>query len=527
MHTGFGYDDRGFLNQETISHGGQTYSQRTLYRDDRDRITAFQKGSDASVNPMENGHGDRFRYDDEGQLVEAWYGASDPANSGAGNWRYDGFNYDALGNRAGNNFLANHGPMTFTRKDNGLNQYRAWMPFSITNYDDDIGLPWGAPAAANGVLMQDGNITAGYNALNQPMMLASNALAPNWMFFGYDPLGRCVKRWVGPLTATGGVPGPDSNPATYLYYDGWSLIQEGPNASTISQVYMLGNQVDDIVADFSVANNQWMYHHADARGHCVLLTDRDGVLAEQYEYDAFGQPYFFDASGGQTATGHSAFGNRFLFTGREYLSDLKLYDYRARMYQPELGRFMQPDPKEFGAGDYNLYRYCHNDPVNRSDPSGLETLTRPEIDEQVGNRVAEVPRVLSQMLSNLAETYEQYVAQPFFHTFGFPLEQAAPQLAEMSALRSLSAARGTTNSSVNVAAHGMRHLPEGMRETVSKAIQRDLARRGAPEVGKSVQRTIKVGGQEVSYRARTLEGGKTNVGTAIPGKFKRDITKGE
>src|SRR5205085_2267622 len=24
-----------------------------------------------------------------------------------------------------------------------------------------------------------------------------------------------------------------------------------------------------------------------------------------------------------------------------------------------------------GAGDYNLYRYCHNDPVNRSDPTGL------------------------------------------------------------------------------------------------------------------------------------------------------------
>ena len=41
------------------------------------------------------------------------------------------------------------------------------------------------------------------------------------------------------------------------------------------------------------------------------------------------------------------------------------------MYQPELGRFLQPDPKEFAAGDYNLYRYCHNDPVNRSDPFGL------------------------------------------------------------------------------------------------------------------------------------------------------------
>jgi uncharacterized protein RhaS with RHS repeats len=27
--------------------------------------------------------------------------------------------------------------------------------------------------------------------------------------------------------------------------------------------------------------------------------------------------------------------------------------------------------KEFAAGDYNLYRYCHNDPVNKSDPDGL------------------------------------------------------------------------------------------------------------------------------------------------------------
>jgi hypothetical protein len=40
------------------------------------------------------------------------------------------------------------------------------------------------------------------------------------------------------------------------------------------------------------------------------------------------------------------------------------------MYQPELGRFLQPDPKHFAAGDYNLYRYCHNDPVNKSDPTG-------------------------------------------------------------------------------------------------------------------------------------------------------------
>src|SRR2546423_3620819 len=104
------------------------------------------------------------------------------------------------------------------------------------------------------------------------MLMTSAATGGNWMFFGYDPLGRCVKRWVAPSPSDGSlVPPADSNPATYFYYDGTSLIQEGPSASTISQVYMLGNHVDDIVADFAVTNNQWMYHHADSRGHAMFL----------------------------------------------------------------------------------------------------------------------------------------------------------------------------------------------------------------------------------------------------------------
>jgi RHS repeat-associated protein len=366
--TAFGYDGRGMISSvQHKKNNGQNLSDRTYYRDTRDRIYAFKKSTSNSLNPMEDGKGDRFRYDEEGQLVEAWYNATDPANSGAGNSRYDGFNYDALGNRRGANFIANRGPMDFTRKDNGLNQYRAWWPFSFTNYDDDLA-GWGAPAEANGVLMQDGNITAGYNALNQPMMINAPAYNGNWMFFGFDPLGRCVKRWVGALY-NGGVPPPDSNPATYFYYEGWNLIQEGPGASNASRNYVHGARVDEIVKQIT-PNNWWArFFHYDARGHATLQTDGWGNIVEQYEYDAFGQPYFYDGAGNNI--GHSPWGNRFLFTGREYLSDLKLYDYRHRLYQPELGRFMQPDPIQFKAGDYNLYRYCHNDPVNKLDPMGL------------------------------------------------------------------------------------------------------------------------------------------------------------
>jgi hypothetical protein len=52
------------------------------------------------------------------------------------------------------------------------------MWFSVTHYDDDIGGTWGTPGHANGVLMQDGNLTAGYNALTQVMLINTVAWGP-------------------------------------------------------------------------------------------------------------------------------------------------------------------------------------------------------------------------------------------------------------------------------------------------------------------------------------------------------------
>ena len=264
--------------------------------------------------------------------------------------------------------------MNFPRKDNGLNQYRAWWPYSIINYDDDVGGDWGAPQEANGVLMQDGWITAGFNALNQPISIWSPMYGTNYLWLGYDPLGRCVKRWVGP-TVDDHAPPANSNPATYYYYDGSNMIQEGPSNGPASRVYVHGGRVDEIVA--SQAGSVWSHHHYDGQGNCIMLTDTNGGIREQYDYDAFGMPYFYTATGDKVGAPQQ-WGNRFLFTGREWLKDLKLYDYRARLYQPELGRFLQPDPKQFEAGDYNLYRYCHNDPVNHADPFGLAPVIIPD-----------------------------------------------------------------------------------------------------------------------------------------------------
>ena len=103
------------------------------------------------------------------------------------------------------------------------------------------------------------------------------------------------------------------------------------------------------------------YYHFDALGSVVALTDDEGDTVQAYEYDVYGRV-------GATDANHP---NRFMFTGREYDKETGLYYYRARYYNPQIGRFFQTDPIGYGSG-MNLYGYCRNRPVVLADPSGLD-----------------------------------------------------------------------------------------------------------------------------------------------------------
>ncbi len=95
----FSYDGRGFVS--SLHHYNQydnwNYTTRTYYRDSRDRIYAWGKGTDATHNGKENGRGDRYNYDAEGQLTGASYQVSDPAGAASSPQRgSEILYYDAL-----------------------------------------------------------------------------------------------------------------------------------------------------------------------------------------------------------------------------------------------------------------------------------------------------------------------------------------------------------------------------------------------------------------------------------------------
>jgi RHS repeat-associated protein len=110
----------------------------------------------------------------------------------------------------------------------------------------------------------------------------------------------------------------------------------------------------------------------DSLGNTSHVTDAAGNLLERYTYTAFGIPTFHSANNTQLST--SAYGIRHLFQGQLWTQETGLNDYRNRVELPTMGVFLQPDPIGFKGDAANVYRFCNNNAVNRTDPMGLYTV---------------------------------------------------------------------------------------------------------------------------------------------------------
>ena len=175
--------------------------------------------------------------------------------------------------------------------------------------------------------------------------------------YTYDVFGRRIAKTV-----------PDAlGPKTTRYiYDGPDILAETDGDGALLARYTHGQGIDEPLAlerygaDAAAGAGTAYYYHTDHLGSVVALTTASGALAETFEYDSYGRRL----SGG-------AVDQPYGFTAREYDAETSLYYYRARHFDPAMGRFLQEDPLHFAAEDFNLYRYVWNDPLHWTDPSGM------------------------------------------------------------------------------------------------------------------------------------------------------------
>ena len=323
----YSYDARGLVTGET--RGNASYSAYAYDLDHRlSTVTHYAPDDSILANfsytydPMGRCLTEtsiegvtRFEYDAVGQLIEVDY----PDGS------FEHFSYDAAGNRTLQSDQT--GARSYTV--NTLNQYTQVNTEEL-QYD------------ADGNLIHEAQRTYSYDSENRLLEVVDAVTGTETNTFDFT--GKRVQ----------------TNSTSYSYdpHGLASIIAEYDGSNTTQAWYVYGYGLSARIEP----SGSISYYGFDRQGHTRIITNQSGSVINSYAYKAFGgirsevetveNPFKYGAAFGITTDANG------------------LLSMRARVYHPELGRFLSPDPAGVQAGP-NLYTYASNDPINMNDPAGL------------------------------------------------------------------------------------------------------------------------------------------------------------
>ncbi len=243
----------------------------------------------------------------------------------------EAYAYDSMGNR-----LSSHRSATYAH--DAANRLNADTAFDYA-YDNNGNM-------IRKTLRAGGNVTT-YSYDSENRLTSVQAGTGTVYSYRYDGFGRRISKLVA-----------GTSTSQYIY-DGLAIATEYSGVGALVAAYTNGENIDELLSIRRGGISA--FAQKDHLGTVLRVFSAASVL-HSIQLDSFGVEI------GSTGSSQSPYG----FTGREVDPESGLLYYRARYYDPAIGRFLSEDPIRFRGGR-NFYSYARNNPGRFIDPLGLYT----------------------------------------------------------------------------------------------------------------------------------------------------------
>jgi RHS repeat-associated protein len=299
----------------------------------------------------------QFQYDLDTQLTAVTSSEVTPEN----------YTYDSVYNRTTDSV----GAYTYDSKKQRLTEdYR-----NFYFYDDNGNLISKQEKGMTGTLTR-----YNYSSENQLVAVSiyesGSSIPVLEAYYEYNGLGQRVGKRIVDHSPNG-----HSASRFYVYQNDEILLEYDDQQQILVSYQHSGLRTDDIMSarvttagsSAAIAPVAGLYRFLkDSQGSITEIINSSNQLVERIQYSSFGVLLKRSDANGAPSTNNFNF--LYAYVGRELDRETGLYYFRARHYDPNIGRFIQEDPSPGKTSDpstiVNRYSYAVNSPSNYVDPSG-------------------------------------------------------------------------------------------------------------------------------------------------------------